>query len=151
MWDRARRTGVGFFGDFLIFTFVCMATCDVTAERRNATPRKQRLQCKTLFCTCWLPQKVNLTQKNVTRNFVFKVKIYLKKILFLLTSARNLSFSTAIVTCVVSCVCDLQIKASKRCSIVGCAPKSAVHWNLHSDSQSPSTAPVQSRARPISC
>ena len=24
-----------FFGDFLIFTFVCMATCDVTAERHN--------------------------------------------------------------------------------------------------------------------
>ena len=66
-----------------------MATCDVTAERRqdvmtssvirwhhyvcrrqtvtaercNSTPRKLRLQCKTLFCTCWLPQNVNLTQK----------------------------------------------------------------------------------------
>ena len=77
------------FCDFLIFTLICMATCDVTAERcndvmtssvirwrhyvcrrqtvtderRNATPRKQRLQCKTLFCTCWLPQKVNLIQK----------------------------------------------------------------------------------------
>ncbi len=30
--------------------------------------------------------------KNVTRNIVFKVKIYLKNILFLLTSARNLTF-----------------------------------------------------------
>ena len=88
MWDRARRTSLGIFDDFLIFTFVCMATCDVTAERRNdvmtsvirwrhyvcrrqtvtaerrnSTQRKQRLQCKTLFCTCWLPQKVHLTPK----------------------------------------------------------------------------------------
>ena len=30
--------------------------------------------------------------KNVTRNIVFKVKIYLKNILFLLTSARILTF-----------------------------------------------------------
>ena len=30
--------------------------------------------------------------KNVTRNIVFKVNTYLKKILFMLTSARNLTF-----------------------------------------------------------
>ena len=30
--------------------------------------------------------------KNVTRNIVFKVKIYFKKILFLFTFARNLTF-----------------------------------------------------------
>ena len=30
--------------------------------------------------------------KNVTRNIVYKVKIYFKKNLFLLTSARNLTF-----------------------------------------------------------
>ena len=30
--------------------------------------------------------------KNVTRNIVFKVQIYFKNILFLLTSARNLTF-----------------------------------------------------------